>query len=298
MTRSRIDEMEVFAAVAAAKNFSEVARQQGLSPSAVSKLVARLEERLGVRLVLRSTHGLTLTVEGSRYAEACRSILASIENAEAAVCGKQSALSGLLRISSSGPLAFYVLAPLVAGFQERYPQIDLEFQVSDSLVNLIEQRADVALRIGKLRDSTLKLRRLGKIRMIHVAAPCYIETFGMPATLEDLRRHTLLEFPLDRRRPNTFAGRAPATDSGELLRHFALHGLGIARIAAFHVASDIARGDLIQILSQEAAGDVVDLSAILLPHRQPAPRVTAFVDYVLRAASDKLSWPSLEKKFL
>ncbi|MGP1253111.1 MAG: LysR family transcriptional regulator [Kiloniellales bacterium] len=289
MTKTRIDEMEIFAAVATAESFSEAARRQGLSPSAISRLVARLERRLEVRLVVRSTHGLTLTAEGSRYAEACRSILDSIEDAEAAVCGRQAALSGPLRISSSGPLAFHIMAPLVAGFRDRHPGIDLEFLVSDSLIDLIEERADVALRIGTLRDSALKLRRLGRVRMLHVAAPCYLETFGVPATREDLKHHSLLSFPLDRGRSSATARLGPATDSGEMLRHLALHGLGIARLAAFHAAGDLARGDLVQILEEEAETDVLDLSAVFQSHRQPAPRVTAFLDYLVLAAGDRLS---------
>lgn len=289
MTKTRIDEMEVFAAVAAATSLSEAARQQGLSPSAVSRLVARLETRLGVRLVVRSTHGLTLTAEGGRYAAACRSILDSIEQAEAAVCGRQAALSGPLRISSSGPFAFHVVAPLVAGFRGHYPRIDLEFLVSDSLIDLIEERADVALRIGTLRDSALKLRRLGRVRMLHVAAPSYLETFGAPETLEDLKHHTLLGFPLDRGGYSATARVGPATDNGEMLRHLALHGLGIARLAAFHAAGDLARGDLVQILEPEAEKDVLDVSAVFQSHRQPAPRVTAFLDYLVLATGEILS---------
>ena len=269
--------METFAAVAAAASFSAAARRLGLSPSAVSKLVTRLEQRLGAPLVTRSTHGLALTAEGTRYAIACRDILERIEDAEAETGGKGAALNGPLRVSSSGPLAFHVLAPLLPGFRARYPGVDLAFLISDSLIDLIEERADVALRIGPLPDSTLTLRRLGKTRTIHVAAPGYLASRGVPDGINDLTDHTVIGFPLDRRRDGI------ATDSGELLRHLALHGLGIARLAHFHVAGDLARGDLVEVLKHEATQRFEAVSAVFPSHRQPAPRVAAFVDYLIKA---------------
>ena len=276
--------METFAAVAAAASFSAAARRLGLSPSAVSKLVTRLERRLGVRLVARSTHGLALTAEGARYAIACRDILERIDDAEVAICGKEAALSGPLRVSSSGPLAFHVLAPLLPGFRARYPGIGLAFLISDSLIDLIEERADVALRIGPLPDSTLTLRRLGKTRMVHVAAPGYLASRGVPDRADDLTDHTVIGFPLDRRRDGMRTEPAGiATDSGELLRHLALHGFGIARLARFHVTGDLARGDLVEVLKHEATQSFEAVSAVFPSHRQPAPRVAAFVDYLIRA---------------
>ena len=274
--------MEIFAAVAAAQSFSAAARRLGLSPSAVSKLVTRLERRLGVRLVARSTHGLSLTAEGGRYAEASRQTLQSIADAEAAVCGTTAALSGLLRISSSGPLAFHVLAPLLPAFRTRYPRIDLDILISDSLIDLIEQRADVALRIGALRDSTLRLRRLGKTRLIYVAAPRYLGAFGAPERLDDLGRHDVLGFPLDQRHGLARAVRDArlATDSGELLRHLALQGLGIARLAHFHAAADLARGRLVEVLAGAPTPVFADISAVFPAHHQPAPRAAAFINHL------------------
>lgn len=281
--------MDVFVAVAAADSFSEASRKLGLSPSAVSKLVTKLEERLGVRLVTRSTHGLALTVEGSRYADACRRILVAIDDAEADVCGNRAALSGRLRVSSSGPLAFHVLAPLIPDFLRKYPRIDLEFLVSDNLIDLIEERADLALRIGHLRDSTMKVRRLGRTKIVHVASPTYIKRFGAPMQTEDLADHSVLGFPLDgdRDRSDT-PSPSPSTDSGELLRHFALNGLGIARLAHFHVADDLAKGDLTKVLTENETASFQDVSAVFPSHRQPAPRVTALVDFLRGATHGRL----------
>lgn len=282
MTRSRTEEMDVFVAVAAAESFSEASRRLGLSPSAVSKLVKKLEERLGVRLVTRSTHGLALTVEGSRYASACRRILASIDEAEADVCGNRAALSGTLRVSSSGPLAFHVVAPMLPSFCEKYPKLALEFLVSDNLIDLIEERADLALRIGPLRDSTMKVRRLGRTKIVHVAAPTYIKRFSAPMRAEDLADHSVLGFPLDGHRDRS-DGLLPnlATDSGELLRHFALNGLGIARLAHFHVADDLAKGDLAKVLTENETSSFQDVSAVFPSHRQPAPRIAVFIEHAI-----------------
>lgn len=290
MTRTRIDEMETFAVVAAAESFSAAARRFGRSPSAISKLVTRLEQRLGVRLVTRSTHGLALTAEGCRYAEACQRILNSIEEVEAEVCGKQTALRGPLRVSSSGPLAFHVLAPLLPSFRAQHPTIDLQFLISDSLIDLIEERADVALRIGPLSDSTLRLRRIGRTRMIYAAAPGYLTAFGMPGRLEDFADHTMLDFPLYRGGDGTLAasGSGIATDSGELLRHLALQGLGIARLAHFHIADDLTRGELVEVLTQTSTQGFQDVSAVFPSHKQPSPRVAAFVEYLIGAARTRL----------
>ena len=287
MTKSRIEEMTVFAAVAAADSFSGAARRLGLSPSAVSKLVTRLEARLGVRLVTRSTHGLALTVDGSRYADACQHIVKAMDDAEAAIRSDRAALNGSLRVSCSGPLACHVLAPLLPGFRRRYPQIALRILVSDTLIDLIEERADLALRIGPLRDSALRVRRIGRTPILHVASPDYVRRHGVPSGREDLAGHAVLGFPLDGHTDGT-SGSAPATDSGELLRYLALNGLGIARLARFHVADDLARGHLAELPTQDDAPDGQDVSAVFPPHRQPAPRVTAFVDYVVQAAKETL----------
>lgn len=286
MTRTRIDEMETFAVVAAAESFSEAARRLALSPSAISKLVTRLEQRLGVRLVTRSTHGLVVTAEGRRYAGACQRILEAIEDAEADVCGRQAALSGPLRISSSGPLAFHVLAPMLPDFRKQHPRISLQFLISDSLIDLIEERADVALRIGPLQDSALKLRHIGKTRVMYVAAPSYIKAFARSKRPDGPASHAMLGFPLDRRSDGTRTTSGPgiATDSGELLRHLALQGLGVARLAHFHIADDLARGDLVEVAAQEPAQKFQDVSAVFPSHKQPAPRVAAFVEYLIGAA--------------
>ena len=287
MTKSRLDEMEIFAAVAARNSFSAAAGTLGLSPSAVSKLVTRIEQRLGVRLVDRSTHGVSLTAEGTRYAAACRRIVDAIEGVEADICGSAAALTGPLRVSSSGPFAYHVLAPLLAEFRQRLPGIRISLLVSDSLIDLIDERADLALRIGPLADSALKVRRLGCTRMLHVAAPRYLRDFGMPGGLAALAAHQMLGFPLGRGDARS-AAVGLATDSGEMLRHLALAGLGIARMAHFHVAGDLAAGRLLEVSGLQLDQQFDDVSAVFPSHRQPAPRVAAFTDFLSGAVRDRL----------
>jgi DNA-binding transcriptional LysR family regulator len=290
MTKARIVEMDVFVVVGTSGSFSEAGRRLGLTPSAVSKLVARLEARLGVRLVTRSTHGLALTVEGCRFSEASQRILRAIDQAEAEVSGDGVVLTGPLRVSCSGPLAFHVIAPLLPNFLELYPDLTLEFLVSDQIVDLLEQRVDVALRIGTLKDSGLKLKRLGRTEMLLVASPSYLSRVGKPTHPEELRQHRLLRFPSHRTEADTRGSSvlAPLTDSGELLRHFALNGLGIALLARFHITDDIREGRLVAIEIEGMKTDYHPVSAVYLSHRQPAPRVVAFIDYMLSRIRERL----------
>ncbi|RFA26272.1 hypothetical protein CAI21_17495 [Alkalilimnicola ehrlichii] len=283
MTKSRLDEMETFAIVATTGSFSEAARRLGISPSAVSKLMTRLERRLGVRLINRSTHGLSLTAEGDSYSQSCRSILDTIEEAEAKICGIYTALKGTLRVSTSGAFAYHYIAPRLPAFRDRYPHIKVDILISDNLIDLVEERVDVALRIGMLKDSALHFRKIGTTATVYVAAPEYLGHAGTPKCLEDLADHNMLGYPLNHSRHSRENDDNVnfATDSGEMLRHLALQGLGIARMASFHVKNDLSEGRLVQILKNESAGSFDTITALFPAHRQPAPRISAFIDHLI-----------------
>src|SRR6185369_14343083 len=169
---NRAGEMEVFVAALDLGNFSAAGRRLGLSPSAVSKLITRLEERLGTRLLVRSTRALQLTPEGDAYLARARSILSQIEETERVVAGGAAAVPrGLLRLNVSVGFGVRCVVPLVPDFLARYPEVQLDLSLSDSIIDLIEERADIAIRTGPLRDSSLTARKIMESPRIIVASP-------------------------------------------------------------------------------------------------------------------------------
>lgn len=192
---NRAGEMSVFVAAAEAGGFSAAGRKLGLSPSAVSKLVTRVEDRLGLPLFVRSTRMLQLTAEGALYLERARRILAEIDEAERMVAtGAGAAPRGRLRVSASVAFGEHCLLPLVPAFLTCHPQVELDLSLTDTVIDLVDERTDIAIRSGPLRDSSLKARKLLENRRVIVAAPAYAAARGLPALPRDLERHNCLRF--------------------------------------------------------------------------------------------------------
>lgn len=291
----RVGEMGVFVAVAESGNFSSAGRKVGLTPSAVSKLVGRMEERLGVPLVTRSTRMLQLTAEGELYLERARRILADIDEAERLIASGAGAVPrGRLRISASVAFGECCLLPLVPPFLARYPQVELDVSLTDAVVDLVDDRTDIALRSGPLRDSALMARKLFETRRVIIAAPDYLKRFGTPATPHDLAAHNCLRFNF-RRSLDEWPFRDPASgeqyslavngnahgNNGVILRQLALAGVGLARLGHFHVAEDIAEGRLVPVLEPFNAGDVEMMHAVYIGHEHLAVRIRAFIDFLV-----------------
>jgi DNA-binding transcriptional LysR family regulator len=288
---NRAAEMEVFAAVVERGGFSAAARALRMTPSAVSKLVARLEARLGARLVNRSTRKFQLTAEGVAFHQRSVGILADMGEAEREASA--GALPhGRLRVNCNVPFGLHHLIPLVPGFVERHPDICLDLVLSDQIVDLLDVRADVAIRVGPLMASRLMARKLAASRMVVVASPAYLKREGRPLGIEDLDGHIRLGFSFarsadgwpflegDREIRIRTSGDIQAGD-GETMRRLALEGLGLARLARFHVGRDLEEGRLVPVLEEFNPGEVEDIHAIYLGQggRLPA-RIRAFVDYL------------------
>jgi len=291
---NRAGEMEVFVAAVDLGNFSAAGRRLGLSPSAVSKLVTRLEERLGSRLLVRSTRALTLTPEGDAYLQRARRILSEIEETERIVAGGAAAVPrGLLRINVSVGFGVRCVVPLVPDFLKLYPEVQLDLSLSDSIIDLIEERADIAIRTGPLRDSSLTARKVMESPRIITASPDYLKRYGMPKTPADLDRHNCLIFNF-RRTQVEWPFRDPAAgkafmkpisgnlmvNNGLTMRQMALHGVGLARLARFDVEDDIAAGTLVPVLEKFSAGDSVPFHALFVSHDYMAARIRAFLDFL------------------
>ncbi|WP_299818792.1 LysR substrate-binding domain-containing protein [uncultured Roseibium sp.] len=294
MARSEVNrsgEMEVFVQVVEQGGFSAAARVCLMTPSAVSKLVSRLETRLGVRLVNRSTRALQLTPEGCAFYERSTGILADIEDAERSARAGEEPV-GRIRINTSASYAAHILTPVLPMFLELHPGITLDLVQTDRVVDLLTERTDVAVRAGPMKSSSLVARKLGETAMVIVGSPAYLERFGTPVSVEDLDKHSRLGFgyvrtvdgwPLKGKSGTIVlpvSGRVKASD-GEALRRLALTGNGLARLAAFTVRNDIATGRLIPVLNHLNPGDREAFHAIHLGQGGPLPsRVRALLDFL------------------
>lgn len=288
---NRSGEMEVFARVVEQGGFSAAARVCRMTPSAVSKLIARLETRLGTRLVNRSTRKLQLTPEGSNfYARAAR-VLADIDEAERiASAGERP--SGPIRINTSASFGTHVLTPRVPEFLARHPEVTLDITQTDALVDLMAERVDVAVRAGPLKSSRLVARSLGATRMVIVAAPSYLERRGTPRSVAELETHNRLGFGYARIQegwPLLQAGEvlhlppqgSVRASDGEALRHLAIAGAGLARLAAFTVRADLATGRLVPVMEDQNPGDREAFHALYIGQGGPLPaRVRVLLDFL------------------
>ena len=190
----RIDAMQAFVAVADLHGFAPAARKLKLSPSAVTRLIAALEERLGARLLQRTTRSVALTDVGTRYLERARRILADVEEAERAAEGERTRPSGRLVVSAPVGFGRLHVSPLMSAYLKRYPDVSGELRLEDRIVSLVEDGVDLAVRIGELADSTLVARQVGEMRRIVVASPAYLKARGEPKRPEEISSHDTIQF--------------------------------------------------------------------------------------------------------
>jgi DNA-binding transcriptional LysR family regulator len=275
--------------------FSAAAREFDLTPSALSKLVGRLEERLGVRLLHRTTRKLSLTPEGETYFARCQRILAEIAEAEDEV-GSARGPSGLLRMGVGTAFGMHQLVPALPRFLARYPGIRLELSVSDRRFDLLDEGADLAIRIGTMVDSSLIARRICDLERTICASPAYLQRHGTPQVPADLLRHNCLyvaSMPELRRWPfrgegaeegghtDIEVGGSYGSDNAETLLQLAIDGVGIIRLTDVIVGDAIARGALVPILTDRHFVEPVPLYAVYPSVRQRSPKVTAMLDFLI-----------------
>lgn len=298
--RDSLSEMSVFAKVVSAGSLSAAARDLGVSTAAVSRRLASLEARLGVRLLNRTTRRIALTDEGTRYHEACTRILAEVEEAEAAAAARRLEPQGVLKVAIPASFGHLHIAPLIPRFAERYPKVQLALSLSDRAVNLIEEGYDLAIQIGALKDSSLAARRLAPNRRVVCASPEYLRKHGTPRTPEDLTRHNCLtttdfhmnwEYrdPSGRRGVVRVSGRY-ACDNWEVLREWALAGLGVALKSTWDVRRHLEDGSLVALLPGYDFATEVSIYAVY-PHRRHLPAKTrAFIDFLADSFGPEPYW--------
>lgn len=282
--------LSLFVTVVESGSFSAAGRILDLSPSAVSRAIDRIETRLGVRLLLRSTRALSLTAEGQAYLQSARRILADLDDAEQQIAD-QGAPRGRLRVSAALSHGRLCVVPLLGEFAALYPHIVVDIALTDILVDVAAGQADVAIRFGPLADSTLTIRKLGETRRVIVASPAYLARHGTPRRPEDLHSHNCLNFNFRRAEP-IWPFRADGRDfalcvkgnieanNGETLGQLAANGVGIARVGAFSVAGEIADGRLVPILEVYNPGDIELIHAVFVGGANTPARVRVFVDFL------------------
>jgi len=284
------NDMRAFVRVVEYQSFSAAAVVLGLTPSAVSKLVSRLEDRLGVRLLHRTTRRLALTSEGEVYFARARQILADIEEVEAEVTRSRGSPRGRLHVHTSNAFGVHQLAPALPEFLMRYPDIEVELSITDRIVDLVGERADVAIRGGPIADTLLSARKIGEFERTICAAPSYLARRGVPRTPAELASHVcVVAAPMPSRWPfRTRTGLdlveimpRVTTDNGEAALRLALGGAGIARLADVIIGEPIRSGLLVPLLTDVHHTELLPLSAIYLAGRHRLPKVRVFLDFLV-----------------
>lgn len=290
--KARSDELQVFVSVIECGSISAAAEQGGQTPSAISRTLSRLESKLGTTLINRTTRRMDLTEEGRFFFERAKSILEQMDDLEDHLSRHQQTPSGRLRINAALPFMQHAIVPWVGEFRALYPQIELELNACDLIIDLLEQSTDVAIRIGELADSTLHARSLGCSPLNLLASPAYLERHGTPTRVEDLAGHSLLGFsqtdtlnhwPLRHVDGDRLLIRPAITSSsGETVRALALAGEGIACLSHFMTHDDIRNGQLKVVLDDFNSGYRQPINAVYYRNSQLALRIQCFLDFMQR----------------
>ena len=301
----RLAALEAFVKVAETQSFSEAARRLRASKSVVSRQIAALEAELGARLFQRTTRSMTLTEAGRSYFERASRILADLEDANLSVSQLQATPRGQLRVNAPMSFGLLHLAPALPDFLARYPDVDIDLTMNDRFVDLIDEGFDLAVRVGKLEDSSLVARKLVPVRRVICASPDYLKARGTPQTPDDLTQHACLcysnlsmahewRFVTEKGAPwpVEVKGRLNV-NNGDALKIAALRGLGFVNLPTFIVGSELQAGTLVTVLDRFIPQDA-SLSAVYPHSRHLSPKVRAFVDFLTERFGPRPYWDLVE----
>lgn len=279
-------DIEVFTRVVELGGFSRAATNLRLTPSGVSRIVTRLEERLGVRLLNRTTRSISLTQEGADYFERCTRILADLNEANAMAAKSSAAPRGRLRVDVPIIFADFIVGPALPKFLGRFPELGVDLTVRDRLIDPTAEGVDVVLRLAPPRDSDLLARKLGTVRSVLVASPKYLSKHGRPKTIDELRAHAQVPYlsengPLAWRFAGGLTmpvrGRVQAA-SGNVLTHMVVGGMGIAQTYEPHIKDAISRGD-VEVLMPSTEPEPRPVHALFARQKADLPKVRVFLDF-------------------
>lgn len=288
----RLDAMHVFVTVADLRGFAPAARKLHLSPSAVTRLIAALEEHLGARLLQRTTRQVTLTDVGTRYLERARRILADVEEADGSAREERNRPSGRLVVSAPVGFGRLHVGPLMSAYLKRHGEVSAELRLSDHLVNLVEDAVDAAVRIGHLADSSLVARQVGEMRRIVVASPDYLKRHGEPRTPEALAQHQTIQFGAvttwrfqrDGRDVEVSPAARFISNSADAVLQYAEEGGGLTRVLAYQAADGLKRGRL-KIVLAKFEQPALPIHIVYPTSRLLSAKVRAFIDLVVETTN-------------
>ncbi len=298
---AKLKQIESFVSVATKGSLTAAARAEDVAPAVIGRRIDALEERLGVKLLVRTTRRITLTHEGSAFLEDCQRLLTDLANAEASVSAGGVKASGHLRITAPAGFGRRHVAPLVPAFLALHPDVSLSLNLSDRVVDIVNEGVDCAVRVGDLPDSSLVSLRLAENRRLCVATPAYLARAGVPATPADLSRHQCLTLSSESSQSRGWAfmvdgavthlrpgGRLDCSD-GQVLHEWCRQGLGIAWRSTWEVEQEVARGEL-QVVLQDYAAPPNGVYAVF-PQRKHLPlRVRLWVDFLKLNYGDEAFW--------
>jgi DNA-binding transcriptional LysR family regulator len=288
----RIDSMRLFVRIVERSSFTLAANDIGIPRSTVTQAIRQLEERLGVRLLQRTTRHVSATLDGEAYYRRCLAIIADIEDAEGAFSGAKP--GGLLKVEVQGTLARHFLVPHLPEFLVQYPRIEISISEGERWVDLVREGVDCVLRFGNLPDSDMVARRVTLLERLTCGAPAYFDGFGVPATLDDLARHRMIglrslttghvrpmEFMVDGAVRNVDVPAIVSVTGTETYLATALLGLGLFQVPRFHAEAALAAGALVRVLDDWPVPSV-PVSLLYPRNRQLSPRVRAFLDWAAK----------------
>lgn len=285
--RTRSDDLDIVLSVIDTGGFSAAATALNIQVAKVSRAVSKVEKQLGVTLLNRTTRRVELTEEGRQFAVQIRQGLSLLEQAEEDMLQRKNQPKGRLRVDAASPFVLHQLVPLVSEFNAEYPEIELELTSNEGIVDLLEKRTDLAIRIGTLEDSTLYSSLLGESPLFIVASPSYLEQYGVPRQVTDLAQHKLLGFTESKTLNQWPLNMAPISpklmvSNGETLRQLTIAGNGIACLSGFMVKKDIQQGRLISLLSEHTLTNTgrERVNAVYYKSSTLSKRITAFIDFI------------------
>jgi DNA-binding transcriptional LysR family regulator len=289
----RFDTMRVFTRVVERRSFTLAASDLGLPRSTVTDAVKQIEARLGVRLLERTTRHVSPTLDGEAYHRRCLSLIADLEDAEAAFGGAKP--KGLLRVDVHGTLARHFVLPRLPEFLAEYPEIEIYMSEGDRLVDLIREGIDCVLRVGDLQDSDMIARRVAMLEEVTCAAPSYLDRVGIPASVDALEGHSMVgfhssgtggllpfEFTVDGSLRKITLPATVSVNAAESFVAAARLGLGLIQVPRYHVEDDLRRGTLVHVLANHPPSRT-PVSLLYPRNRQLSPRVRVFIDWLVRA---------------
>lgn len=298
----RVTGMQIFVRVVTLGSLSAAARSLGISQTMATKHVGAIEERLGVKLLHRTTRRLTLTEAGRRYLESAERILAEVEEAEAQASAERVDVKGMLRVNAPLTFGFREVAPLMAEFSRLHPAIIIDLGLNDRFVDLIEEGWDVAVRIGRLQDSTMIARKIAPCRLVVCCSPTYLAKAGMPRSVSDLSRHNCMGYTLSRELgPDEWSfnpdGKVKVSikgnlrvNNGDALVAAAVAGQGIIYEPTFVVGDELRAGRLVALNLDHPPLELPGVFAVYPANRHPPAKVRAFVDYLVQRFGPNPPW--------